>query len=237
MSELLSIKGLRGGYKEGVDILRGIDMSVGEGEAMGIIGLNGSGKSTLGKAIMNMIPYRSGEIRFLGEDVMRLSTFELARKGLAIMQQGGQVFTNLSVWENLELAFSFGMSGRFESLQENIPLLRLPKRRLQHQGADKLSGGQKHQLALAMTLATQPKLVILDEPSAGLSPRAVEEMYEMLRSIRETHRVTIVLIEQSIAKAVEFCDRCLMVRTGKCVQEFVGKDLAVSGIENLMFKE
>lgn len=214
MSELLRISGLWGGYKEGVDILRGIDMTVNEGEAVGIIGLNGSGKSTLGKSIMNMIPFRSGEVVFDGEDITGLSTHELARKGISIMQQGGQVFQNLSVWENLEMAFGDGIHAGLEKLGDIIPMLRISKKVLQHKMADKLSGGQRHQLALAMALATQPKLVILDEPSAGLSPKAVVEMYQMLRSIRDKMNLTIVLIEQNIAKAVDFCDESYILSSG-----------------------
>ena len=215
MSELLKISGLWGGYKEGVDILRGIDMTVNEGEAVGIIGLNGSGKSTLGKAIMNMIPFREGEIRCNGESIMNLPTYEIVRRGIAIMQQGGQVFQNLSVWENLEIAFGSEMDSYFEQLREIIPLLQEPKRKLQHQMADKLSGGQKHQLALAMALATRPKLVILDEPSAGLSPKAVEDMYSILREVRANLGITIILIEQNIAKAVDFCEKSFLLRQGR----------------------
>lgn len=220
MSELLSIKGLWGGYKGGVDILRGIDMTVNEGEAVGIIGLNGSGKSTLGKAIMNMIPIRKGEIVFAGEDISSLSTHELARKGISIMQQGGQVFPNLSVWENLELAFVDGKDEVYEGLKGNIPLLKEPRRKLQHLMADKLSGGQKHQLALALALATNPRLIILDEPSAGLSPIAVNEMYIMLHNIREVMDMAIVLIEQNIAKAIDFCDEGVLIRQGRIVESF-----------------
>ena len=104
MNEILKIKDLWGGYTEGVDILRGISMDVQQGEAVGIIGLNGSGKSTFGKAIMNMIPIRRGQILFDGEDITALSTSQLAHRGISIMQQGGRVFHNLSVWDNLQLA-------------------------------------------------------------------------------------------------------------------------------------
>lgn len=104
MSEILKINDLWGGYQERVDILRGISMEVRQGEAVGIIGLNGSGKSTLGKAIMNMIPFRRGEIVFEGKDITALKTNELSRRGISIMQQGGKVFPNLSVWDNLQLA-------------------------------------------------------------------------------------------------------------------------------------
>ena len=104
MSEILKINNLWGGYKEGIDILRGISMEVQQGEAVGIIGLNGSGKSTFGKAIMNMIPFRKGEIFFEGEDITSLTTSQLSHRGIAIMQQGGKVFPNLSVWDNLQMA-------------------------------------------------------------------------------------------------------------------------------------
>lgn len=214
MSELLRISGLWGGYKEGVDILRGIDMTVNKGEAIGIIGLNGSGKSTLGKAIMNMIPIRKGEIVFNGEDITGLSTHELARKGISIMQQGGQVFQNLSVWENLEIAFGSRVQDAFPEFQDIIPILQEPKKMLQNKRADKLSGGQKHQLALAMTMATNPVLVILDEPSAGLSPRSVEEMYSILKQLRKGFGLTVLLIEQNISKAIDYCDWTIKIQNG-----------------------
>ena len=216
MSELLKINNLWGGYQEGVDILRGISMEVQQGEAVGIIGLNGSGKSTFGKAIMNMIPIRKGEILFEGEDITALTTSELSHRGISIMQQGGKVFRNLSVWDNLQLADQ----GTSAQLAEMIPLLQRSKKHLQHLMADKLSGGQKHQLSLAMTLATNPRLVILDEPSAGLSPKAVEEMYQILRDVRSKMNVTIILIEQNIAKAIEFCNVCRLMDMGNSVQSF-----------------
>lgn len=232
MSALLTISGLKGGYKEGVEILQGIDMSVNEGETVGIIGLNGSGKSTLGKAIMNMIPFREGEIKWMGQSVTGLSTHELTRRGLAIMQQGGQVFPTLSVWENLELAFSGSGKEAFEQIRTIVPLLQRPRRDLQHQMADRLSGGQKHQLALAMTLATEPRLVILDEPSAGLSPKAVEEMYTILQTLREEMKVTIILIEQNVSKAVGYCDCSILIQTG----QVVATTLDVEKAEEIMFK-
>ncbi len=230
MSELLKINNLWGGYQEGVDILRGISMEVEQGEAVGIIGLNGSGKSTFGKAIMNMIPIRKGEILFEGEDITALSTSQLAHRGISIMQQGGKVFRNLSVWDNLQLAGK----GRSAQLAEIIPLLQKPKSQLQHLMADKLSGGQKHQLSLAMTLATNPRLVILDEPSAGLSPKAVEEMYQMLRAAKEKLNVTIILIEQNIAKAVDFCNMSFLIGLGAIKGEF--KNEEIIEIEEIMFK-
>lgn len=237
MSEILKISGLWGGYKEGVDILRGIDMTIQEGEAVGIIGLNGSGKSTLGKAIMNMIPIRRGEILFYGEDITAFTPGRLARRGISIMQQGGRVFPNFSVWDNLRLAMADNRSNvnvQWSVLAEFVPLLKHPNKDLQSLMADKLSGGQKHQLSLAMTLATNPRLVILDEPSAGLSPKAVEELYQLLRDVRAKLNVTIILIEQNIAKAVGFCDRIILIRQGVAAQ--VQPNETIREIGEIMYK-
>ena len=215
MSTLLKIIDLYGGYEEGVNILQGINLTVAEGETVGIIGLNGSGKSTLGKAIMNQIPYRRCRILFEGHPVEEKNTSELAQLGIALMPQGGGVFPNLTVWQNLQLVLGNSRHSTLDSkLQKNIPLLQKPKRELMHTMADKLSGGQRHELALALTLARQPKLVILDEPSAGMSPKAVDEMYSMLQSYRNQFGLTLVLIEQNIKKAMAFCDRCVMMECG-----------------------
>lgn len=221
MSEILKINNLWGGYKADVDILRGVSMEVQQGEAIGIIGLNGSGKSTLGKAIMNMIPIRLGNIIFEGKDVTALTTSQLSHCGISIMQQGGKVFQTLSVWDNLQLALSKHPAETIENLRGIIPMLQAPKKELQRMIADKLSGGQKHLLSLAMTLATNPRLVILDEPSAGLSPKAVDDMYQLLHAIRNILGITIILIEQNIIRAIDFCDRCMLLKQGVIEKSFV----------------
>lgn len=230
MSNLLEINNLWGGYKEGVNILCGISLEIQRGEALGIIGLNGSGKSTFGKAIMNMIPFRKGNIFFEGEDVTSLTTSMLSNLGISLMQQGGKVFPCLSVWENMQMA----SKGDISQIIDIIPLLQRTKKELHNMMADKLSGGQKHQLSLAMTLATNPRLIILDEPSAGLAPIAVEKMYELLHAVRDNFSISIVLIEQNIAKAVNFCERSLLLKQGKMVFETKGN---VVELENLMFNK
>ena len=238
MSKLLEIKNLYGGYEEGVNILQGINLTVTEGEAVGIIGLNGSGKSTLGKAIMNQIPYRQGSIIFDGQPVDDKTSQELAQQGIALMLQGGVVFPNLSVWQNLQLALAghkLRQKIQDSILSEIIPLLKEPKKKLMRTMADKLSGGQRHELALAMTLVRQPRLVILDEPSAGLSPKAVVEMYGMLEEIRKTSGITILLIEQNVMRAVDFCRRCVMMGQGMIVEEYTNKK--ISEIENTLFNQ
>lgn len=233
MSEILKINDLWGGYKADVDILRGVSMEVRQGEAIGIIGLNGSGKSTLGKAIMNMIPFRKGEISFEGNDVSSLTTSQLSHCGISIMQQGGKVFQTLSVWDNLKLALP-NQPNVLETLRSIIPMLQVPKKELQRMMADKLSGGQKHQLSLAMTLATNPHLVILDEPSAGLSPKAVVDMYQLLHAIRNVLGITIILIEQNIARAIDFCDRCMLMSQGLLTFEKINK---FEVLEEIMFNK
>ena len=234
--QVLEIHNLRGGYIPELDILQGIDLTLSEGDVVGVLGLNGSGKSTLGKAIMNMIPRREGEIRFCGKSITSLTTHELAMQGIAIMQQGGQVFNTMSVWENLQLAFGDVQDREYiAQLQEIVPLLARPKKELQHTMADKLSGGQRHQLALAMTLARRPKLAILDEPSAGLSPKAVDEMYAILQQVRERLGVTILLIEQNIAKAIDFCDRSILLSQGTIAHEFI--DGSITDVEKIMFNK
>lgn len=234
--QVLEIHNVRGGYIPELDILQGIDLTLSEGDVVGVLGLNGSGKSTLGKAIMNMIPRREGEIKYCGYPIMHLDTHQLAQQGIAIMQQGGQVFGTMSVWENLQLAFGDKKNDEYVAvLKEILPLLSRPKKELQRTMADKLSGGQRHQLALAMALARQPKLAILDEPSAGLSPMSVEVMYQILQQVRERLGVTMVLIEQNIAKAIDFCDRSILLAQGTIAHEFT--DATLADIEKIMFNK
>ena len=181
-----------------------------------------------------MIPIRGGNIYFKGEDVSSLSTNQLSHRGISLMQQGGKVFPNLSVWENLQLAISSKNVSKndISLILDNIPLLHHSKKELQHLMADKLSGGQKHQLSLAMALASLPQLIILDEPSAGLSPRAVEDLFALLQAIREQNNLSIILIEQNVNKAIEFCNASYVITCGKVVEK---KILNTSDYKTLLF--
>jgi len=220
MSKLV-IKNLHAGYVSGIEILKGIDLDIHDGEVLGVIGLNGSGKSTLGKSIMNLLPYRTGQLIFEGKDISLLPARELSRLGISIMRQGGQVFTTMTVQENLDLAFGNNTDKAYrELITKMIPLLNESSREMGKRTADKLSGGQRHQLALAMALATKPSLLILDEPSAGLSPVSVEKMYELLEIVKRTLYVTIILIEQNINKAISFCDRSILLSQGTIGKTF-----------------
>ena len=241
MSKLLEISDLYGGYERGVNVLQGISLSVEEKEAVGIVGQNGTGKSTLGKAIINQLPHRRGSIVFKDQPIEDKSTYELAQMGIALMHQGGVVFPNLSVWQNIQLAFGTDVEkDYYKRLKSIIPLLQHfeedSENKLKYKMADKLSGGQRHELALAMTLARQPKLVVLDEPSAGLAPVAVDKMYEVLEKIRTEFGITFLLIEQNVQKAILFCSRCLYLQQGAVVGEFKG-ELGLQDIERKMFNK
>lgn len=236
MKYILEIKNLSGGYVPAINILQNVDMTLSYGETVSVIGLNGSGKSTLGKAIMNMLPHRDGDILFEGTSVAGRATHDLARLGLTVMQQGGQVFKNLSVQENLQLAFRRQNDKSYIAMLESIvPLIGDSGNNLRSKRADKLSGGERQQLALAMALALKPRLLILDEPSAGLSPIAVDEMYSILRCIRNKINISMLLIEQNINKAITFSDRCVLLEQGRVTQNITSKN--IGEIECLMFKK
>jgi len=236
MSRFLEIEGLSGGYMKGFRTLQDISFSADKGEAVAIIGLNGSGKSTLGRAIMNLLPWRSGSIRVEGVPYEKKSTHELVMAGFAIMHQGGTVFPNLSVRDNLSLAWGKNPDSQYrKELEETIPLLSSAGGSWMTMSADKLSGGQRLELALAMTLARKPKLVILDEPSAGLAPDAIEAAYAILTKIKQRYGATILLIEQNFYRAYEFCDRCALMQSGSKIQDLTGKD--ITEIESIIFHQ
>jgi len=230
---MLELQNIKGGYIVGNDILNGVDLSIHMGEAVGIIGLNGSGKSTLGKAIMNMLTYQSGELIFKNEIITKLKTNELSRKGLSFFLQGGQIFDDLSVWDNLLLSAN-GYISDITLIQEYFSLLRGNKNKFKNLGADKLSGGERHQLALAMCLLRKPSFLILDEPSAGLSPAMAKSLYEVLTILRKEQNLTILLIEQNIALAIDFCNKIYLLDRGKISRQFDKKD--ITEIEIALFK-
>lgn len=229
---MLKLEHITGGYNATRDILRDISLHIRRGESIGVIGLNGSGKSTLGKAIMNRLPCRAGRIFLDGTDISKLPTARLVHHGVACLLQGAPVFDQLTVAENLRLA-SNGNSHCLHKFRERhangfqqfFPPSKSDKREeacasrqnLHHRRADKLSGGQRHLLALACALMQQPRLLLLDEPSAGLDPAAASALYETLAKVRTATGMTILLIEQNVTFAQMFCQRVLVMRQG-CLQ-------------------
>jgi ABC-type branched-subunit amino acid transport system ATPase component len=213
---MLTIRNLYAGYSKENPILKGINLTVDNGDIIGILGRNGSGKSTLAKAICGLVPYVKGEIQLDGIPISGLPTYVIAKLGIGFFQQGGRIFPNLSVYENI--AFAAGslskneMDARLQEISVWFKLLQNSDRLKIN--ASYLSGGEKHQLALAMVLIQKPNFLILDEPSAGLSPGNQKVLYESLNEIKRTTKLTQLIIEQNIGFAEEFCENLVILQNG-----------------------
>jgi len=226
---MLNIKNLTGGYKKENPILKGITLTVKENEVVAIVGQNGAGKSTLAKAIMNMIPYTSGEIYFNGELLNGLPTNQIVKKGLNFFMQGGRIFPHLTIEENLNYA-GMGLSKkelkkRKEELKYDFDLFKTTNNKRFNLKASYLSGGEQHQLALAMVMMQKPEFLILDEPSAGLSPQNLKKMYKIIDIIRKEKKLSIMLIEQNVDVAVKYSDRICLLKNGIIEREESSKNI------------
>ena len=199
---ILKLEHITGGYAKGTPIITDVDLELNRGEVLAIIGQNGAGKSTLAKAIINMLPYRTGKLFYKGEDVSKLTTRQLGQRGITYYMQGGRVFNTMNVKENIRFAIFNSSKNKNDDLLSFFPVLK--KHWLDDAGM--LSGGERHQLALAMALAKQPELLILDEPSAGLSPTATNELYDVLNKVKQ-QRISIIPIEQNISQAISCIHR------------------------------
>lgn len=220
---MLELRSLQGGYRPDNLILKGVTLSVNDGEAVAVLGQNGAGKSTLAKSIMHAIPIVGGSIKLDGIELSRKKTSAMSEAGIRMLMQGGQVFPQLTISENLRVAATGLKASEFnrrtKETEELIPLLRDSAKRTTDRRATYLSGGDRHQLALAMALMRQPRLLILDEPSAGLSPANTKALYEVLQHMRETISMGILLIEQNVNFALSFADRVVLLRSGVLAKE------------------
>jgi branched-chain amino acid transport system ATP-binding protein len=215
MSEaLLEASGLVAGYDVGVPIVNGASLRVEPGEIVAILGPNGAGKSTLIKAIAGLVPIAAGSIRLRGRDISRLPAHEMVRRGLGFVPQTDNVFAQMSVEDNLRLAAGI-LEARLRRARIDETLAFFPdlsqRRGLQ---AERLSGGQRQMLAVARALVVSPSVLILDEPSAGLSPKLVEIVFAKLAQIRRTG-VTIILVEQNARAALAIADRGVILAEGR----------------------
>ena len=211
---ILELKNICSGYLEGVDVIHNINLTLEAGSATAILGLNGAGKSTLCQSIMNMNPHRNGEVWFDGKDVSGLQTGELSNLGISFFMSHENTFPELSVWENMQIAAGKMNTKRIDEVRQIFPILSGDKMGLRRKMADKLSGGERNQLAIAMCILSNAKLLILDEPSAGLSPTAVKTMYRILDKIKTETGVTILLIEQSEEIVKSFCSNIKIIENG-----------------------
>jgi branched-chain amino acid transport system ATP-binding protein len=208
---MLELEGLRVGYGR-IEVVHGVDLSVGEGEAVGMIGPNGAGKSSILRAIFGLVRPTAGRVVFGDRVLTGMAPEQVARLGLALVPEGRHIFKTLTVEENLRLAAPANGDGAeaTEAALGRFPILRERAR----QRADRLSGGEQQQLAIARALLGGPKLLVLDEPSLGLAPKMIDAIYELLHGLRE-EGVTMLLVEQNAARTIDFCDRCVVLSTGR----------------------
>lgn len=222
---MLELQGVRGGYGR-INILDGIALRVSDGEVVGVLGHNGMGKTTLMRAIVGEIPVTAGELRWQGESIARLPTHRRVARGIGYVPQGRRIFPLLSVRENLLFAASVH-GGRQAAQVVDEVLADFPALpRLLDRPGGLLSGGEQQILALARCLCTRPKLVLLDEPTEGIQPSIIEDMVVLLRSLRQRHQLSIVLVEQNLDFLRALSDRIVVLEKGRTVREARATDTA-----------
>jgi branched-chain amino acid transport system ATP-binding protein len=221
---LLEVRKLHAGYGP-TEVLHGLSFSIEEGSITALLGANGAGKTTTLRALCNMVR-SSGEVLFDGQRIDGKSTEDIVRLGVAHVPDGRGTFTDLTTEENLRLG-AYGRRDRsalaedYERMYRLFPIL--AERR--HQQAGTLSGGQQQMLAVARALMLRPRLLLLDEPSFGLAPMVVKEIFEVMRDINRTQKVTILLVEQNAAMALKLADEAHLLETGSILMSGSSKDL------------
>ncbi len=212
MNTLLSVQGLVAGYGR-VEVLRGVDLEVREGEIVALLGSNGAGKSTLNNRISGLVEHRAGRITFDGADITRARPRDVVRAGLIQVPEGRRIFPNLSVLENLELgSFARGRQRRAANLERVFGIFpRLAERRTQAAGT--MSGGEQQMLAIGRGLMAEPRLLILDEPSLGLSPLLVEEMFALVQRLHG-QGLALLLVEQNVGQTLAIAGRAYVLDNG-----------------------
>ncbi len=223
---LLVAEDIVAGYLPGVDILTGCHLELADGELVGIIGPNGAGKSTLVKAMFGLVDVRSGSVNLRGEPIANLAAHELVSRGVGFVPQTENVFPSLTVTENLAMGgYQLGKAGVAERTAEMCELFpRLGERRTQRAGL--LSGGERQMLAMGRALMMRPSVLLLDEPSAGLSPAYQDEVFVTIGDINATG-VSIVMVEQNASRCLEICHRGYVLDQGKNAHEGPGRELLV----------
>lgn len=213
-------------YYGAIWALKGVSLTVGEGEIVSLIGANGAGKSTTLRAISGIIKASSGKIVFQGEDISQVPAHDIVKRGIAQVPEGRRVFANLSVLENLEMGAYIrndrkGIKDDLESVLERFPRLKERK----NQVAGTLSGGEQQMLAIGRALMTRPSLLLLDEPSMGLAPLLVKEIFSIIQEINR-EGTTILLVEQNARMALQIAQQAYVLETGRIVLEGPAKELA-----------
>ena len=214
-------------YYGAIHAIKGVSFEVNEGEIVTLIGANGAGKSTTLQTVSGLLRSRTGSIEFNGENISHVPAHKLVYKGLAQVPEGRRIFLQMSVEENLELGASTqknaGIDADLESVYEQFPRLRERKKQI----AGTLSGGEQQMLAMGRALMSHPKLLMLDEPSMGLAPILVEQIFDIIRQLHK-NGTTILLVEQNAQMALSVADRAYVLETGKITLSGTGKELAES---------
>ena len=233
MSELvgsvsLEVQGLRSGY-HGVTVLKGLDFAVGS-EVFAVLGANGAGKTTLLATLARLLPLQAGSIRFQGENVSALPPYETAGRGIGYVPQERGVFPALTVLENLQVGGMFGSRSREERMDEVLELFPSLRDQLA-QPAGTLSGGESRMVACGRALMQDPRLLLLDEPTAGLSPLYVDLFFEKISEIHRTRGVAIILAEQNATKALAVSDRVMVLSLGESFAVMDAADLTTQQLK------
>jgi branched-chain amino acid transport system ATP-binding protein len=224
MAALLELEDVRAGYGP-TSVLHGVSLSVQEGEVVSLLGANGAGKTTTLRAITGGVRW-TGDIRFAGKSLRRLHTEEVVRRGIAHVPEGRGILTELTVEENLKLGSHLRSDGAavrkdYDRVFEYFPVLR-DRRRL---SASTLSGGEQQMLALARAFLMKPKLMLLDEPSLGLAPLVVRTIFEIIRTINESERVAVLLVEQNARLALDMSSQGYVLEVGRIALNGASGDL------------
>ena len=225
MSRLLTVENVSSGYGL-TPVLRGVSMHVDTGEVVAVVGANGVGKSTLLRTITGLVHPTGGDITFDGVHITGLPAHRIVSHGLAMVPEGGRLFTFMTVMENLELG-AFNPTSREETQQslhevmELFPILR--ERRAQRAGS--LSGGERQMCAIARALMSRPRMLMLDEPSLGLSPVMLEKVFDLIRMVVASRDVTVLLIEQNVADALEMANRAYVIEHGVIAKTGPGAEM------------
>ena len=220
---LLVVRDLVAGYVAGVDILRGTSIDVARSELVGIIGPNGAGKSTLIKAVFGLVPVRSGTMTLDGDDIVGVHGYDLVSRGVGYVPQVRNVFGTLSVEENLRMGV-YLRPDRFAARRDDVLELFPTLRDRRGDRADALSGGQRQVLAMARALMMEPSLLLLDEPSAGLSPAMQDEVFARIAAINHAG-VSVLIVEQNAHKALRICHRGYVLDNGTDAYTGTGAEL------------
>ena len=222
---MLEVRGLRAGYGE-VEVLRGIDLDVGSGEIVAVLGSNGVGKSTLNNNLSALYRPFTGRIHFLGEDITDMTSTQVVQRGLIHVPEGRRIFPNMNVLENLTVGGQVrGRARRQQNIDKVVAIFPRLQERFK-QAAGTLSGGEQQMLAIGRGLMAEPELLIMDEPSLGLSPLLVEEMFALIQRMNQAGQA-ILLMEQNAVQTLAIAHRAYIIENGMVALQGAAQDLAL----------